>query len=216
MEIIYELFFKSLWQIFMYVKQELQCDNKIISSRDRMSINKSTSKNYPLICNKRKYPELSREKYHMNMNRVASTSSTIDTHIVLIPVRSVHCQTEMWKNDLQTINIDLNQSETNVQQLTDTFCRRLDEPLIFMNRELYGRYNRSSFSSGINEMQYPQEKQACISLGFPHSGQNFSQQKSELSTHKQSPINEGANENRSILYSGKPLDSILGLCLFVF
>jgi hypothetical protein len=159
MEIIYELFFKSLWQILMYVKQELQCDNKIISSRDRMSISKSTSKNSSLICNKRKYPEVChREKYPMNMNRVASTSSTIDTHIVLIPVRSVYCQTEMWKNDLQTINIDLNQSETN-QQLTDTFCRRLDEPLIFMNRELYGRDNRSSFCSskpsGINKMQYP-------------------------------------------------------------
>lgn len=152
MQIIYELFFKSLWQVLMYIKQELeysQSNNKIIRRREMMSINKLTSTNYPLIY---KYPkEHNRRKYtNQNMNKISSRS-TIDTQIVLIPVRSSYCQTEMWKTDLQTINIDLNQSEKNI----DTFCRRLDEPLIFMNREIYCRYNRTtSFStkpSGIKE-----------------------------------------------------------------
>jgi len=69
MQIIYELFFKSLWQILIYIKQELkyrQRDHKTLSSMNMISINNSASKYYPLICKKKNSSEeLSR--YHFSL-----------------------------------------------------------------------------------------------------------------------------------------------------
>ncbi|CAF3890792.1 unnamed protein product [Rotaria sordida] len=194
MQIIYELFFKSLWQILMYVKQELQydssCNQTSSSCMDTISINKSTMENYSLISKNKNYSDLSR--YHLplfetrnhrrhcrlrrsnrkdksmfwdkprrsssnqNMNQVSTEqkdSYSIDTHLIVVPIRSSHCQTEISKNDLQTINVDLNQSEKTInlhEQLTDTLCRRLHEPLMFMNRDMFCRHNRPSFCSTVS------------------------------------------------------------------
>ncbi|UJR08503.1 hypothetical protein I4U23_012769 [Adineta vaga] len=136
-QMIYELFFKSFWQILIYVKQELQDRRRNANCQKMRSFNKSISNNHPLSHRKRTYHGLI-ERYLSSLdayNRSMSNSTvsqennnlTIDKQIVLIPVHSTYCQTEI---DIQTINIDFKQSEIN-----DTLHRRLNEPLIFMNRE---------------------------------------------------------------------------------
>jgi hypothetical protein len=89
-------------------------------------------------------------KTHRSISNQASfqqkNSSAMDTNVTLVPVRSSYCQTETEKNDLQIINVDLNLSEKDIhlqEQLTDTFCRRLHQPLIFMNREICFRHNQT-------------------------------------------------------------------------
>ncbi|CAF3630940.1 unnamed protein product [Adineta steineri] len=179
-QIIYELFFKTLWQILVYIKQEIQYTqsvNKGIDSWDMSSINNSSSNNYSLVSKKRKYTNLSKRYipchyslFNQNMNRILSqekTSSIIDKHIVLIPVRSSYCQTEIFTNDLPTININLNQSEKNInlhQQLSNTIYRRLDEPLIFTNREIYCKYNQASYFSTTPLGQQPSNVNSKQSL----------------------------------------------------
>jgi hypothetical protein len=69
MQIIYELLFKSLWQVLMYVKQELQhnrSDNKTISNMDMISINNSASTNYSLMC-KKKNNSVELSRYHLSL-----------------------------------------------------------------------------------------------------------------------------------------------------
>jgi hypothetical protein len=68
MQSIYELFFKSLWQVLMYAKQELQYrqgDNKTIRGVDMMQINNSADENYPLICTEKSYSDL--PQYHFSL-----------------------------------------------------------------------------------------------------------------------------------------------------
>ncbi|CAF4056520.1 unnamed protein product [Rotaria sordida] len=97
-----------------------------------------------------------RSSSNQNMNQASTEqkdSYSIDTHLIVVPIRSSHCQTEISKNDLQTINVDLNQSEKTInlhEQLTDTLCRRLHEPLMFMNRDMFCRHNRPSFCSTVS------------------------------------------------------------------
>ncbi|CAF1333890.1 unnamed protein product [Rotaria sordida] len=125
MQIIYELFFKSLWQILIK-------DKSMFWDKPR------------------------RSSSNQNMNQASTEqkdSYSIDTHLIVVPIRSSHCQTEISKNDLRTINVDLNQSEKTInlhEQLTDTLCRRLHEPLMFMNRDMFCRHNRPSFCSTVS------------------------------------------------------------------
>jgi leucyl-tRNA synthetase len=69
MHIIYELLFKSFWQILMYVKQELQynrSDNKTISNMGMISVNNSASTNYSLMC-KKKNNSVELSRYHLSL-----------------------------------------------------------------------------------------------------------------------------------------------------
>ncbi|CAF2534112.1 unnamed protein product [Rotaria sp. Silwood2] len=127
------------------------------------------------------------------MNQASSEqkdSCSIDTHIIVAPIRSSYCQTEIPKHDLQTINIDLNQSKKTInlgKQLTDTLCRRLHEPLMFMNRDMFCRHNRTSLYS------------------TQPLGQKFFQQQShekkELSSLKQSSLSESPKQIATTLSS---------------
>lgn len=65
-QIAYELFLKSFWEILLYIKQEIQyirSHNKTISYIDMISMNNSAMHNYPLISNRRNDSDLSR--YHL-------------------------------------------------------------------------------------------------------------------------------------------------------
>ncbi|CAF4317866.1 unnamed protein product [Rotaria socialis] len=76
MQIIYELFFKSLWQIFIYLKQEMQYNrshNHTCNRVDMVSINKSTMNNSSLISKKRNYSDSSR--YHWRLNEARNRES---------------------------------------------------------------------------------------------------------------------------------------------
>lgn len=145
MQIIYELFFKSLWQVLLYVKQELEDRQSVHKTISGVPINNSASANYPLICKKRNYSEIF-ETHHRPISNQILSEQKDNSCIVLVPVRSTYCQTEILKNDGQTINVDFNQSEKNIQE---TFSRRLHEPLIFTNRDIYCRQNQTSFFSTV-------------------------------------------------------------------
>jgi len=120
-----------------------------------------------------------------NMNKKDSFS--IDKHIVIVPVRSSYCQTEILKNDLQTINVDLNQREKNIN---------LHEPLILMNREIGSRQNQtpifSTVSSGIKKIHSDQ---------VTFHQQQLSNEKKEVPPFK---------EEVSPLYSGISIDLMMG------
>ncbi|CAF4773626.1 unnamed protein product [Rotaria sp. Silwood1] len=99
------------------------------------------------------------ETHHLpsnqNMNQASTEhkdSCSRDKHIVVVPIRSSHCQTETSKSDLQTINIDLKQSEKTInlhEPLNDILCRRLHKPLMFINRDVFCRHNRTLFYSTV-------------------------------------------------------------------
>jgi len=150
---------------------------------------------------------ISNKTYRSVSNQVSSQqkdSSSIDTHIVIIPVRSSYCQTETSRNDLQTINIDLNQSEKNInlhEQLTDTLSRRLHEPLIFMNREICCRQNQTSFFSTVTSSMKNIHSDLVSSH---HSGQSVIQQQSPNEKKELFPYQQS-----SLLYSGISIASIM-------
>ncbi|CAF1394358.1 unnamed protein product [Adineta ricciae] len=125
-QIIYDLFFKSFWQILIYVKRELQerkSDNHMSNCYGMKSFNTSRSNNYPLTGEKRVNHTLrihdssSLDIYHRSISSLQETND--NRQIVLTPVRSTYCQTEM---KLQTVNT------------TNAMHRPLTQPLIFMNQ----------------------------------------------------------------------------------
>ena len=93
---------------------------------------------------------------NQNMNEGSlgqKDNSSINRHITILSIRSSHCQTDIPANVSQTTNIDLNPSETTVdlrEQLTDTLYRRLREPLMFTNRDVLFRHDRTLFLPTIS------------------------------------------------------------------
>lgn len=119
-QIIYDLFFKSFWQILIYVKQELQerkSDNHMTNCHEMRSFNTSRSNNYPMNHTLRTHDWSSLDVYHRSISSLQEIKD--NRRIVLIPVRSTYCQTEM---ELQTINT------------TNAMHRPLNQPLIFMHQ----------------------------------------------------------------------------------
>ena len=162
MQSIYDLFFKSLWQVLLFNKEDLyylQNENHTI---DIMSLNNSAGeisrklprhhhrlqKSNSQYSNKKISSKLNilsnktrvtvRSISNQNLNQTSSTEQkkpsntlgTINSHIIVVPVSSSHCQNMTTKND------DLKQSENinSREQLADSLCRRSYEPLLFMNR----------------------------------------------------------------------------------
>jgi hypothetical protein len=125
-----------------------------------ISFNKSISENY-----RKKY-----SRYHLSLPRYKDrtqnmNSSSIGANISLVPVRSSYCQTEIEKNDSQIIDVNLNQSEKNIS---------LYQPLMFMNREISFKHNRTSvFRSDIDlRFKFSSLKQSALNEVPPilHSG----------------------------------------------
>ena len=125
-QIIYDLFFKSFWQILIYVKRELQerkSDNHMTNCYGMKSFNTSRSNNYPLTGEKRMNHTLrihnwsSLDIYHRSICSLQETND--GRQLVLTPVRSTYCQTEM---------------ELHTGNTTNAMHRPLTQPLIFMSQ----------------------------------------------------------------------------------
>jgi hypothetical protein len=125
---------------------------------------------------------------HTPLTEQKNTLGTFNSHIVVVPVPLSQCQ----KNQF-----DLKQSEnTNLrEQLSDALCRRLYDPLTFMNRGMCCGHCRPSF--------YP-------NIPFQHSGhyfpspvsQQLNKEREFSQKSKQSTQMGDASETLSTPYSG--------------
>ncbi|CAF2112943.1 unnamed protein product [Rotaria magnacalcarata] len=128
MQIIYELFFKSLWQIFMYLKQEIQYDrsrHQTCNHRvDMVSINKSTMNNYSLTSKKRNYSDLSR--YHLRLNEARNR----ERHRRLPRNnRLLGRENTLLRKDLHPVSSNQNMNQTSCKQQDS---RSIDTNVVFV------------------------------------------------------------------------------------
>ena len=168
--LIYELLFKSFWQLFLYVREEIRCyryDNPA-SMHGQLS-------EYRLPTSPRKQRLPSRRyKSNQNSNRARSpprrkesskTLQSIDTRLVVVSLRSSYCQTVPSKQDVRTVQIDINRldgvqrRETPVDELLSR--RLLHEPLRFITRDTHRAYLRAP---SYSLPQYPNRDVISVPL----------------------------------------------------
>ena len=125
----------------MYLKHELH--NSQSDNLNMISFNKSISENY-----RRKY-----SRYHQSLRRYKDRTQNMNQTKTLVPVRSSYCQTEIEKNESQIIDVNLNQAEKNIN-LQEEFSRHLYQPLMFTNREISFKHNRTSVSRSDIDLRF--------------------------------------------------------------